>query len=93
MSGDESPEAKEKKKMKLSTMMKKAIDYFEKTKPEGAEIRGCTPWEFYEGSEAGAIIRIEYARRNAYGEMDYTESDEHPLQIHIHHKNGKTEIY
>ena len=66
--------------MKLSTMMRKAIDYFEKTKPEGASIRGCIPQEFCEGDKPHAIIKIEYAI-----DGDYTESDKKPFLVEIYH--------
>ena len=73
----------------IPTMMKKAIDYFEQNKPEGAEIRGCVPWEFSEGREANACIKIEYAKRDGNGEMGYTESDTHPLTVNIRCSFGK----
>ena len=66
--------------MKLSTMMKKAIDFFEKNKPEGADIRGCTPQEFSEGEKPYALIKIEYSI-----DGDYTESDKNPFLVAIHH--------
>lgn len=78
--------------MKLATMMKKAIDYFEQNKPEGASIRGCEPWEFTEGKNASALIRITYAKRNELDEMDYTESDKHPWTVHIFHFKGELYI-
>lgn len=39
--------------MKLSTMMKKAIDFFEKNKPEGVFIRGhiCARYVLPDGDE------------------------------------------
>lgn len=66
--------------MKLATMMKKAIDCFEKNKPEGAEIRGCTPREFTEASKPFARIKIDYAI-----DGDYTESDKSPFVVEIYH--------
>ena len=80
--------AKENEKMKLTLTkaMKMAIDYFEQHKPDGAEIRGCTPWEMYgsTGDLKQARIRIEYCTRDERGETDYTESDAAPLVINVY---------
>lgn len=80
-------------KMKLAQAMKKAINYFEKNKPEGAQIRTCEPWEMAEGSRYSFLIKIGYAKRNSEGEMVYTESDRSPFLVHIVKWKGEEEIY
>lgn len=70
-------------KLTLAKAMKMAIDYFEQHNPDGAEIRGCTPWEMSGTTDniKQARIRIEYCTRDERGETDYTESDAAPLVI------------
>lgn len=73
-------------KLTLAKAMKMAIDYFEQHKPDGAEIRGCTPWETSGRADdlKQARIRIEYCTRDEMGETDYTESDATPLVICVY---------